>query len=1139
VTDRPTSRRRHLSAVDADGEETAGWSAVPAERTGTDGVGVADLRGPAPKGPPRLAALAAGRPARLHRFFEAACDAWPDAVAVECGPDRLTYGELDEAANRLAHHLLRARLGRGAKVGILLHRSAETYVALLGVLKAGGAFVPIDATWPPERAAFVAADAGLSAVLTSAACRGTTSGMSCPVLVLDVAALSAVTEPVPASRLGLGDDGDALCYVIYTSGSTGRPKGVQIAQSSICNFIDVVGGLYGVRRGDRVYQGMTIAFDFSIEEIWPTWAVGATLVAGPTDDRRLGRGLGQFLTDAAVSVLYCVPTLLATLDEDVPTVRTLVVGGEACPGELVERWSRPGRRILNTYGPTEATVTATCGELVAGRPVTIGRPLPTYRVYLLDDSLRRVPDGRVGEICIGGPGVARGYVGRPELTASRFPADPFTGNGNGIGARLYRTGDLGRVLPDGEIEYLGRSDSEVKVRGHRVDLQEIERVLLEDEAVGAAVAALLPAAGPAGELTAYVTRRAPDGGDRALVGRLRERLRRRVPPYMVPAFLEVLPALPTLASGKVDRGHLPPPSGGRLRATDRPRVPASTPIEVELAAVWAEVFAVGAEDVSVEDDFFLDLGGHSLLAAGAVSTLRRRQVGRNLAIGDLYAHPTIAGLARLLAGERAAEGGLAVPAGAAARAARPPTSRVQVALCGLAQGTLLAVLLLVVGAPVAVVLHLNHGRLLTAATLTQLAVVAALTGLVGGAVLPLLAARLVSRGLRPGRYPLWGRTYLQLWTVQRLLAVAPVGLLSGSPALPAYLRLLGMRVGRGCHITTAAVGLPALTEIGAGVTIGYGAQLHNSVVADGWVTIGRVVVGAEAFIGANAVLLPGTRLGAGSQLAEQSLAAQDQTIPAGERWAGSPSQLCPDPDPLLETMGGQPARADWPPRLLFGFGVGLLGLMLLGAIALAPAGTLVFAAAMILGPGYGVAATVPAGPLFVATTCLVVVGGKRLVLRSSPPGIHPLRTGLGVRKWLADQLMNASLAATNSLYATLYTIPLIRALGARVGSWAEVSTVAHLDPDLLTLGPESFVADLASLGSARYHHGNVALAPTTVGRRSFVGNAAVVPAGTELGDGSLIGVHTTPPAPRRAGRVVLARIASDLPAPAAGEPVLR
>ncbi|HEX5598531.1 MAG TPA: amino acid adenylation domain-containing protein, partial [Micromonosporaceae bacterium] len=385
-------------------------------------------------------------------------------------------------------------------------RSVEMYVVLLAVGKAGAAFVPIDPEAPSDRVAYIAEDAGVDLLVTSAELASVAAGLERRVLLMEEAAAALSAAPATRPELDpVGGGYDPTAYVIYTSGSSGRPKGVEVAQSSICNFLDVVPGVYDVRPDDRVYQGMTIAFDFSIEEIWPTWAVGATLVAGPTDAGRFGAELADFLDEAAVTVLYCVPTLLATIPRELPRIRSLLVGGEACPGQLVERWSRPGRRILNTYGPTEGTVTATWCELRPGRLVTIGRPLPTYSIVLLDECRRRVPDGEVGEICIGGPGVARGYVGRPELTAERFIEHPLAPSGS----RLYRTGDLGRLTADGEIEYLGRADAEVKIRGHRVDLGEIENVLLEDPAVSEAVAALVAVSDTPDaprELAAYLVR---------------------------------------------------------------------------------------------------------------------------------------------------------------------------------------------------------------------------------------------------------------------------------------------------------------------------------------------------------------------------------------------------------------------------------------------------------------------------------------------------------------------------------------------------------------------------------------------------------------------------------------------------------
>ncbi|MCZ1017616.1 non-ribosomal peptide synthetase [Streptomyces noursei] len=591
---------------------------------------------------------------------------------------------------------------------------------------------------------------------------------------------------------------------MYTSGSSGRPKGVAIAHSSICNFLAVVPAVYDVRPDDRVYQGMTLSFDFSVEEIWPTWTVGGTVVAGPpgTGSARLGTELADLLEESGVTVFYCVPTLLATIPRDLPAVRSIVVGGEACPARLVERWSRPGRRILNTYGPTEITVTATVAELRPGRPVTIGRPLPTYTVVLLDNLLRRVPDGAVGEICVGGPGLARGYAGRPDLTAERFIEHPLAPRGG----RLYRTGDLGRITADGEIEFLGRADDEVKVRGYRVDLGEIDNVLLEDPGVAEAATALvaLPnrnGEGEGRELSAYVVP-APDRGGQAgtadgdaLVARLHQRLRHRLPAYMVPPFLDILPRLPAMPSGKVDRRRLPTPTGRRLGSGGRPVVPPRDETESRVRDVWAEVFGMGPDALSTDADFFGDLGGHSLLAAQVVSLLRSRGIGGDTGatLRDVYAHPTVRGLAARLGAPGATEaagGGAAARDGTGAAPAGPLPVRprplrhsgARVTAAGLVQAVVLYVQLFVLTLPLATVFSWQDGTFTSRAPVPVRPVLAVLVGYFGIRwLLPVVLARPLAAGIRPGRYPLWGATYLRLWTLALLLAVSPLPTLGGSP----------------------------------------------------------------------------------------------------------------------------------------------------------------------------------------------------------------------------------------------------------------------------------------------------------------------------------------------------------------------
>ncbi len=1030
-------------------------------------------------------------PRCLHHFFERTVDASPGAVALVCEGKSFTYARLDALANQLAHHLLRLGICPGDCVGLLLERSLATYVALLAALKCGAAFVPLDTSFPADRLEFIAEDASLAILITTRSFEPATRGVACPLLFVDAA---PDIEVEPEQRPNIMPASDALCYIIYTSGTTGRPKGVAVTQASIRNFLCACMPIYGVTRTDRVYQGMTLAFDFSIEEIWPTFAAGATLVAGPSGHRRLGAGLTDFLIEQEITVMACVPTLLATIERDVPTLRTLLVGGEACPAALVERWSRPGRRMLNTYGPTEATVTATWTELRPGKAVTIGRPLPSYTVHILDEQLQEVAAGTSGEICIGGPSVAVGYVNRPELTAERFVQDPFNDR---PGARLYRTGDLGRLTPDEEIEYLGRIDSQVKIRGYRIELGEIEAVLREDVDVVSAIVALVNGEANVQELAAYVVLAGSVTGD--LRQRLQQNLRRRLPQYMVPAFIEIMDSLPMLPSGKADRSRLPAPVSNRLAADAvAPAIAPETPLEKVLLAAWARVF--GLTNPSVDADFFLDLGGHSLFAAMVISDLRKDPALMHLAMADLYTHPTIRGLASFLASH---------PAHVSAHVPgdRLRHGNARVLACGLAQTVGIYLMMVLVSAPLALLLTGTQRN--GAADWLWAGLGAVGIMVVTRLALPVLGKWLLLGRTRPGRYPLWGWYYCRWWLARKLMALAPLGTLAGSPLLAPYVRLFGARIGRGCHLASSRLLMPDLLEIGAGTSIGYAAVLEPFLVEDGWLYLAPIRLGEGCFIGTNAVVMLGANVGDGACLGEQSLVARSQTIPAGETWAGSPSRRVAD-DSQLKAMADGGAGQQWSVVLGLGFVAGFLMMAILPWLNITPGLILLYLLAD--GDAWQAVAALPiAGLIYVLTTCLLVAVGKKLAMPRTRLGLVPLCSFFGLRKWVADKLMQLSLGATNSLYATLYTSPWLRLLGATVGKRAEVSTVSDIDPDLVVMGQECFIADLAVVGAARYHRGMIALGKTELGARCFVGNAALVPSDTRLPGGSLIGVQSVPP----------------------------
>ncbi len=1066
----------------------------------------------------------------LHEYFERSCDRAPDSVAVLSDGIPLTYGVLDRRANQLAWLLNRRGVSTGDTVGILLNRSADMYVAVLAVLKAGAAYVPLDPSFPQERLCFIADDAELSSFITTGEFDAGTSALRCPVLKLDRETTSLASAPESRLHTDISTSA-ALSYVIYTSGSTGRPKGVAVSHGSIVNFVRVATPIYGVAGEDRVYQGMALSFDFHIEEMWPAWSVGATLIAGPSGSRRFGQELAHFLSEHTVTVLCSVPTLLTTIETDVPSVRCLLVSGESMPADLVRQWWRPGRRILNAYGPTETTISASCAQLTPDRPVTLGHPLPTYHFYILDD-LEEVDNGATGEICIGGPGVAVGYLNRPDLTAERFITNPVERDRDAV-PRLYRTGDLGRFTPSGELEYLGRIDTQVKVRGYRIELEEIEQVIREDRAVENAVVTAPQRDGVVQDLVGYVTLRLPGPDDDHVV--LRERLhsllRRRLPQYMVPTFIEVLDRFPLLAADKVDRRALPSPTSPPLgRRAGRHEAP-STPLESLLVAEWARI--LGTSEVSVDDDFFCDLGGHSLSAARLVSSLRGEPQMAKLAIGDLYANPTIRGLAQFVSTS-------AEPAFSDITSSSPMPEPLRhtngrVLACGAVQVVMIAAWLLFWSLPVTVLLYaiaIELGVSVVTAppgtnalatlggggpwSITVAAVFWFVWLLANMSVFPVAVSRVVLRGIQPGWYPLWGRTYLRFWFYSRVAVLSPVGLLAGTPLLPVYLRLLGAKVGKGCQLASGTMSLPPLIQIGDGVSANAGARIQSYYVQGGWLRLASVRIGDGAFLGTNAVVTAGAEVGDRATVGDQSIVHADSRIPAGEDWAGSPARRVGAAPPLVSAIEERrESHASGAPHIALpvvgGYLAALALLIVLPVVMLTPSTALVIYVTVQHGLLWGLVSVCAAGPLFVVVCCLCLIVIKRTVLRRMSPGIYPWHSAYGVRDWLSSHIMALSFGVNRTLYCTLYVLPFLRALGMRMGRWCEVATPIYVDPDMVTIGDQCFLAGGVTMAPTVHHGGYIGLQNAHLGRRSFVGNMAVVPGGSRLGDNTLLGVQSLAP----------------------------
>ncbi|MCP4657353.1 MAG: amino acid adenylation domain-containing protein, partial [bacterium] len=566
----------------------------------------------------------------IHRWFEAQVKRSPEAVAVVCDDQRLSYRELNHRANRLAHYLQALGVGPEVLVGLSIARRPEMIVALLGILKTGGAYLPLDPGYPRERLAVMIEDARIPVLVTHSRLigRDLLSGVpEPPPRVVALAERSEILARESEENPAGAPTADRLAYVIYTSGSTGRPKGVEITHGSLAQFTRAAADAWALQPDDRVLQFASLSFDTAAEEIYPCLTRGATLVLR-TDpmldsvESFLDRCRRWELTvlDLPTAYWHELTATLARRERALPeAVRLVVIGGEKAAPEPLRAWRRcvaADVELLNTYGPTETTVVATTCALSApaaggdgSQQVAIGRPIRNVRAYVLDRRLRPVPVGVAGQLLIAGSGVARGYRFHPELSAERFLPDPWSAV---PGARLYQTGDLARYLGDGRLEFLGRIDQQVKVRGFRIEPGEIETVLSRHAGVLQSVVVARDddqeGRTPGGtRLVAYVAAAAPSA---PTLSELRSHLAETLPDYMMPSAFVVMPALPLTPSGKVDRRRLPAPERARPELEKAFRAPAGA-TEEAVAKIFAET--TGRDRVGADDDFF-ELGGHSLLA---------------------------------------------------------------------------------------------------------------------------------------------------------------------------------------------------------------------------------------------------------------------------------------------------------------------------------------------------------------------------------------------------------------------------------------------------------------------------------------------------------------------------------------------
>ncbi|MDB9510452.1 amino acid adenylation domain-containing protein [Kamptonema animale CS-326] len=583
----------------------------------------------------------------LHQLWEAQVERTPDAIAAVFEGEHLTYRELNRRANQLAHYLQRRGVGPEVLVGICAERSLELVVGLLGILKAGGAYVPLDPGYPPERLAFMLEDAQTPVLLTQQHLKEKLSAVGDRAIYLDADwnAIGRDREDNPNTTV----TPENLAYVIYTSGSTGKPKGAMNTHQGICNRLLWMQDAYKLTATDRVLQKTPLSFDVSVWEFFWPLIVGARLVLAKPEGHRDSAYLAQVIASDRITTLHFVPSMLQLFLEEPALsacncLKRVICSGEALPFELQDRFfSRLNAELHNLYGPTEAAVDVTfwaCGRERYPGIVPIGRPIANTQIYLLDPYLKPVPIGVAGELHIGGIGLGRGYLNRPELTSEKFISNPFAEGKSAAEKWLYKTGDLARYLPDGNIEFIGRIDHQVKLRGFRIELGEIESAILTHQSIQQAAITVREERPGDKYLAAYVV---ANGESPPASRELRQFLKEKLPDYMVPAVCVFLEQLPLTPNGKIDRKLLPNPAITPSETTVDFVMP-SNEIERKIATIWQQI--LNLDKVGINDNFF-DLGGHSLLAIRIHSQLRQ-MFSSDLSIIELFRYPTVYSLAERL-----------------------------------------------------------------------------------------------------------------------------------------------------------------------------------------------------------------------------------------------------------------------------------------------------------------------------------------------------------------------------------------------------------------------------------------------------------------------------------------------------------
>ena len=1052
-------------------------------------------------------------PVRLHDFFKRSVQRYPNNIAIEVpawdnSPKRtLSYHTVDDYSSQLAAYLS-SRIKPEAIVAILLPRSDERlYIAQLAAMMAGGAYLCIDPSFPADRLRFTLEDAQAQLVITDDTLRSRVEEVGVEAAhIVDYDEWFRLsqngTPSIPPVMQSIRPE--QLAYIIYTSGTTGRPKGVMVEHRNIATLLNANDGYFELGPTDRVLQNSSTSYDSSVEETYLAFAFGGTLVVGRDEIIRLGPDLGPWLHEQGITVFCPPPTLLRTIggpdaSAALTRLRLLYVGGEAVTSDIVDTWA-PGRWMENGYGPTECAVTITRTRLFAdGEVVSIGYAVSGNNAWILTESGALAEDDEKGELCISGPSVARGYLGRPELTATRFPEHPICG-------RIYRTGDLVSRRPDGKLLFHGRIDTQVKLRGYRIELGEIESQLTAMPGIESAACVVRGGLGRE-QLVAFIV----SGREHAVsLSTIKEQLGAKLPSYMVPAHFVELDQMPTTTSGKLDRKALP------AVETEQPQrtitQPPTTHLETVIARAISSRLELG-ETICIDEDFF-ELGGDSLSAALVISELRSFPETSALAMRDMYEKRTVRRLAAGLENTTMSE---AVPSTPRQAAQHPFLANVIMVGFVCIMGLLASAVAYAVGFKLLPFLLDSFSVLTLLVAAPVLALLSRFVWFVPAVGLAVATKKLLIGTYETGVYPVWGAFFIRHWLVKNAANLVPWRLVKGTELEIWALRKLGAQIGDNVHIhkgVNLTGGGWDLLSIGDNATLGRDVSLRMVDVAEKSLFLGPVCIERDAVLETRAGVMPGGRVERGAFVTPLSIVGEGQTAPAGKRWHGVPGKVAGDV-PERPDVDDEQALSVYAYTLRF-FATGVMldlvaALPFIGLLAILLMALGIDSASvahLIYGPSIVSSKVIALCSLWVVVSYLLrlplIAFWCRLIGRVQP-GVYHRRSITFIRVWYKDACVTA---ANRWLSGTLFWPSWLRLAGMKVGPDSEISTIMEVVPELVSIEGSCFFADGIYLGGPKIQRGVFYIDHVKLSRGTFIGNHSVIPSGAGLPSNILLGICT-------------------------------